>query len=337
VSGEDLANKGYDFGPGALSEGDPPAFVDGWELRFEHVLVTLDKVRLAADPDKDPGAPDVVGETVAEAMGPFAVDITIGGPLTGKSGDPSEKAVAIAAFKDTRAGAFDPQKKYAFSYDTVAASDSAKLVNLDDAGKAIYKDAVAKGYAMVYVGVATYKGPAPEAGSVFAKIPKKVRFNIGVKNPSSYINCQNTDLNAVGDEFPRGVQVSADKATVAQVTIHTDHIFWDKLNVEGTPLHFDPIAALSSTYGNADSEGVITTADLEAADVTGFKTKAGEPLPARSVVSDYTAPAGQLKYDANGVTFTRANSFASFMSYSGAAGGHLNSDGECEVKTQFTP
>lgn len=337
VSGEDLAIRGYDFGPGALSDGDPPAFVDGWELRFEHVIVTFDNIRLAADPDKDPGAPDVVGDTVAEAKGPFAVDVTLGGPLTGKSGDPAEKVVAIAAFKDTRNGAFDPEKRYAFSYDTVAASDGATLVNLDDAGKAIYKDAVAKGYAQVLQGTATYKGPAPEAGSVFAKIPKQVKFTIGLKNPSSYINCQNTDLNAVGDEFPRGLQVSNDKAAIAQITVHTDHMFWDKLNVEGTPLHFDPIAALSSTYGNAESVGVVTTADLEPADVTGFKTKAGEPLPARSVVSDYKAPAGQLKFDPNGVTFSRVNSYASYLSFSGASGGHLNSDGECEVKNNFAP
>ena len=337
VSGEDLAIKGYDFGAGALSEGDPPAFVDGWELRFEHVIVTLANIRLAADPDKDPGSPDTVGDTVAEAKGPFAVDVVIGGPITGKSGEPDEKTVAIAAFKDTRGGAFDPQKRYAFSYDTVAASENATLVNLTDAGKAIYKEASAKGYSMVLQGTATYKGPAPEAGSVFAKIPKKVKFSLGLKNASSYLNCQNTDLNAVGDEFPRGVQVSADKSTVAQITIHTDHVFWDKLNVEGTPLHFDPIAALASTYGNAETEGVVTNTELEAADVTGFKTKAGEPLPARSVVSDYKAPAGQLKFDANGVTFSKANSFASFLSYSAASGGHLNADGECEIKTGFTP
>ncbi len=339
VSGEDLAVKGYDFTPASLSEGDPPAFVDGWELKFEHVIVTLDNIRLSADPDKDPGSPDKVGDTVAEAKGPFAVDVTIGGGITGKSGEPDEKTVAIAAFKDQRTGAFDPQKRYAFSYDTIAAAQNATLVNLDEAGKAIYKDAVAKGYSMVLQGTATYKGPAPEAGSVFAKIPKKVKFSLGLKNAAkfSYQNCQNSDLNAVGDEFPRGVQTNADKTTTAQITIHTDHLFWDKLNVEGTPLHFDPIAANSSTYGNADSEGSVTNVDLEAVDVTGFKTKSGEVLPARSVVSDYKAPAGQLKYDANGTTFTKANSFSAFLSYSAASGGHMNADGECEIKTNFTP
>ena len=81
----------------------------------------------------------------------------------------------------------------------------------------------------------------------------------------------------------------------------------------------------------------VTTLNLEAVDVTGFKTKSGEVLPARSVVSDYKAPAGQLKYDANGTTFAKANSFSAFLSYSAASGGHMNADGECEIKTNFTP
>jgi hypothetical protein len=54
-------------------------------------------------------------------------------------------------------------------------------------------------------------------------------------------------------------------------------------------------------------------------------------------VPDYTAPAGQLKFDANGTSFSKANSFAAFLSYSAASGGHLNADGECEVKNNFTP
>lgn len=82
-----------------------------------------------------------------------------------------------------------------------------------------------KGYAMILAGTATYRGSEPEANSVFAKIPKDVKFTLGLKNPSSYINCQNTDLMAVGDEFPRGVQANPSKSTVAQITIHTDHGF----------------------------------------------------------------------------------------------------------------
>jgi hypothetical protein len=148
---------------------------------------------------------------------------------------------------------------------------------------------------------------------------------------------RNTDLTAVGDEFPRGIQVSATKSTTVQITVHTDHSFWDTLNVEGTPLHFDPIAAQASTYGMPDEPGLVTIEDLFNVDITGFTTKDGDVLPWRSLVSDYTAPTGQMKYDANGTSFKKANSLASYIAYSADAGGHMNADGECEIKNNFTP
>lgn len=339
VSGEDLAVNGYDFAAGAKAMANPPAFVDGWEIRFEHVIVTIDKIRLNADPDKDPANPDTQGAVVASADGPWAVDAHIGGDIVGKSKSPDEKTVAIATL-DTQSNGqpFDTAQRYAFNYDIVAASAAAKLVNLDADGKALYEQAKTNGWATIYAGTATYKGPAPAAGSVFAKMPSQVKFTFGMKNPSSYINCRNTDLAQVGMEFPRGVQASADKVTVAQITIHTDHSFWSKLNVEGTELHFDAVAAQASTYGQPDAgAGTVTLADLANVDVTGFKTKAGEPLPWRSLVPDYAAPAGQMAFDPNGTAFAKANSFASYMQYSATAGGHLNADGLCRVKNNFTP
>ena len=341
VSGEDLAVNGYDWTKDSLAEGDPPAFVDGWAIKFDHVIVTVDKIRVNADPDKDEANPKNVGPVVASVDGPFAVDVAIGGDVVGKSGSPDEKTVAIATLEKQSSGAaFDPATRYAFSYDLVSAAANAKLVNLDAAGKALYEEAKAKGWSTIYSGTATYKGPPvdDDAGvNVFAKIPKEVKFKLGFKNPATYANCRNTDLQKAGDEFPRGVQATANKTTTVQITIHTDHAFWDKLNVEGTPLHFDAIAASSSTYGTPATPGVVTIEDLAAVDVTGFKTKAGEPLPWRSLVKDYSAPAGQMKFDANGTSFSKANSFAAFLAYSAASGGHLNADGECEITNNFTP
>lgn len=340
VSGEDLANLGYDFGPDSKANGDPPAFVDGWEMKFEHIIVTLDKIRLSADPDKDPANPETVGAVVAAVDGPWAVDVVIGGDIVGKSGSPDEKTVAIATL-DTKADgtAFDPAARYAFTYETVAASASAKQVNLDAAGKALYEQAKTGGWATIYQGTATYKGPAPAVGSVFEKMPKEVKFTFGMKNPAAYINCQNTDLQEIAaQEFPRGLQGSADKVTTAQLTIHTDHSFWSKLNIEGTELHFDQIAALSSTYGTVGAAtGTVTLEDLVNADFTAFKTKAGEPLPARSLVPDYTAAAGQLAFDPNGTTFAKANSYAGYIQYSAVSGNHLNADGLCKIKNNFVP
>jgi hypothetical protein len=335
VSGEDLASQGYAFGPGAKSEGDPPAFVDGWEVKFEHVIVTYGNIRVNAEPDKDGANPANVGAALASAAGPFAVDLVIGGNIPGKSGSPDEKTIAIAAFPKA-AGNFDPSRRYAFSYDTVAASAAARAVNLDAAGIALYETAKNKGYATILQGTATYKGTPAAAGTVFTKMPPIVKFTLGFGNSASYQNCRNTDLQEVGGEFPRGVQTSASKSITAQITFHTDHTFWSKLNVEGTPLHFDVIAAQASTFGAA-GPGNVTIDDLAVVDVTGFKVKSGEALPWRSLVPDFTAPAGQSKYDANGTQFTRVNSLASYLSYSAAGGGHMNADGECAIKYNFVP
>ncbi len=340
VSGEDLANLGYDFGTDSKANRDPPAFVDGWAVKFEHIIVTVDKIRLNADPDKDPANPATVGPVVASVDGPWAVDVVVGGDIVGKSGSADEKTVAIATVDTQSDGkAFDPSARYAFTYETVAASASAKEVNLDAAGKALYEQAKTGGWATIYQGTATYKGPEPAAGSVFAKMPKEVKFTFGMKNPATYINCQNTDLQEIAaEEFPRGLQASADKVTTAQLTIHTDHSFWSKLNIEGTELHFDQIAALASTYGTVGAaSGTVTLEDLVNADFTAFKTRNGEVLPARSLVPDYTAAAGQLAFDPNGASFTKANSYAGFVQYSAVSGNHLNADGLCKIKNNFVP
>lgn len=340
VSGEDLAINGYDFGADPKADGDPPAFVDGWQVKIEHLIVTIGKVQLNADPDRDPANEETQGPVVATATGPWAVDVSIGGDVIGKSGSPDEKTTTVTTIDAQADGtAFDPTLRYAFNYDIVAASPSAKLVNLDAAGQALYETAKANGWSMIYAGTATYKGPAPAAGSVFAKIPKEVKFTFGMKNPSSYLNCRNTDLQEVGPgESPRGIQASADEATIAQITIHTDHAFWSKLNVEGTELHFDPIAAQASTYGvPGATTGSVTLDDLVNVDLTAFTTRSGEVLPPRSLVSDYTATGTQLAFDANGTSFTRANGFAAYLQYSATAGGHLNADGECKVKNDYAP
>ena len=332
VSGEDLAQTGYDFRPGASVDDDPPPFVDGWEVKFTHVIVTLANVRLAEDPDQDPADPQTTGSEVARAAGPYAVDVTVGGPIPGKSGSPDDRSVQIASFGAQANGdAFDPTVRYAFSYDTVAASASAQIVNLDAEGLALYEQAKAKGWAMVYQGVATYRGEAAAAGTVFATLPTVVKFTLGMKNPSSYVNCQNTDLSQLSTgEFPRGLQADPTRPITAQITIHTDHGFWSKLNVEGTELHFDPIAA------QAAADGTVTIDDLLHADVSGFKTRAGTQLPWRSLVGGYSSPAGQLYFDQNGTTLIPYNSFADYLQYSAASGGHLNADGECEIRNNFS-
>lgn len=330
ASGEDLAIVGYPWSPGVTSGGEPPAFVDGWAVRFEHVLVTVADVWLASDPDLDPANPLVVGPVVARDAGPWAVDLSRGGPLLGKSGSPDEKTAILTGFSGAT---LDPTRRYAFGYAFTAASARAKAVNLDPPGAALYELAKANAWAMAFDGTATYSAGAPDPGTMFAKIPTAVHFTIGFANPSRYVNCRNTDLMQLGGDYPRGVQPSATRSTVVQITLHTDHLFWDALNVEGTPLHFDPIAAVA---GARDAgPGLTTNAELAPLDVTGFKTAAGDDLAWRSAVPDWNAPAGQMHFEANGTPLRPHNAFLSYLAHAAASGGHMNADGKCVVRNDF--
>src|SRR5690606_28040898 len=168
------------------------------------------QLRINADPDRDEANPLDLGPLVASADGPWAVDVSIGGDVIGKSGSPDERTVPIAAFsRQSNGDAFDPAARYAFSYSLVPAAAGARVVNLDAEGLELYEQAQQNGWSMILAGTAEYAGPPPEPGSVFAQLPRQVEFTLGLSNPSSYINCRNTDLQALGDEFPRGIQANA--------------------------------------------------------------------------------------------------------------------------------
>ncbi|MBS2012143.1 MAG: hypothetical protein JST00_04615 [Deltaproteobacteria bacterium] len=339
VSGEDYAATGFDFTPGvSTAYGDPPAFVDGWSIRFEHILVTVANVEVHAEPDLDPTNAAKVGASLARDEGAYAVDLVRGGDVAGKSGAPRDRAVAITELPGYGPSStpFDPGARYAFGYETVAASAAAKRVNLDAAGEQLYAEAIAKGWAMVYVGTATYEGPPPDPSSVFAKMPSKVSFRLGFANPASYRNCRNTDLPKVGGKYPRGIRPSADGAVTVQITFHTDHVFWNRLDTDGTPLFFDAIAASSPAFGGA-SGGAVTMDDLARVDITDVRSRSGERVPPRSHVADYAAPSGPLVFDAQTTRFARPNAFSSFLSYAAVSTGHMNAFGVCEIERHFVP
>lgn len=325
VSGEDLALNGYPFADGKSLASDP-AFVDGWAVTFTHVLLTVANPRLHDNPDQDPGNPTALGSEVARASGAWAVDVARRGSAIDKgSGQPG--AHAIASWSQTASGQpFDLTRRYALSYDLDVATSTATRVGFDADSEALYQQAIAQSWSIVFAGQATYQGPAPDPGSVFATLPKTVSFTLGLTRTASYVNCQNPDLPVGADgDFPRGVQALANQSQVVQLTFHTDHLFWDALDVEGTPLHFDPIAAWASAQGS------VSLTDLASADFTAFTTRQGEPLLARSQVDDVKLSAVQLSYQANGAGPFSKNNFASYLSYSALFGGHLNADGECVV------
>ena len=124
ASGEVLALGGYPFPP--VSPGGV-AFVDGWEMHFSELLVTVDNIRLSQNPDTNPGDQSQIGSEVAKVTGPWAIDLHKGGPIQGKGGS-DEQAVPIAALtgqNENSCAPFDLTQRYAFSFDVIEATNSA--------------------------------------------------------------------------------------------------------------------------------------------------------------------------------------------------------------------
>ncbi len=339
ASGEVLALGGYAFPPTGT---DSVAFVDGWEMHFSELLVTVDNIRLAQNPDLNAGDESQTGPEVAKVTGPWAIDLHKGGPLQGKGGS-DEQAVPIAALtgqNENDCAPFDLTQKYAFSFDVVEATDSALNVNLDAQGLADYAEMISDGYTVLYIGTATFLGNS--AGNTctpsdleFTKAPltenSVVNFRLGFKSPTSYINCQNPSLSGTPlgiDEHPRGIYAYNNQSSIAQVTIHTDHPFWDS-TVHDSPMHFDQIAA---RYTETTGTPTALVEDMTSVDYTHFTDAQGNALPWRDCVGTNFVPpdSGTMHFnDAAGATL---RNYAEFMTYDQRTQGHLNSDGLCYVK-----
>jgi hypothetical protein len=344
ASGEVLALGGYAFPP---PDADSVAFVDGWEVKFTHFITTFDHVRLHENPDTAPTDQSQVGALVAQVDGPWAVDLHKGGPLPGAGGtDEQAVPIAIIANQNAKSGspAFDPTARYAFGFDAVAATSGAYDVDLDAEGRGLYQEMITKGYVVMYVGTATFKGgtscTSPDKTYDFTNLPTVVNFKLGFKSPTTYENCQNPDLTGApfsGEEAQRGIQVKASTFTRAQVTFHTDHPFWESV-IHDSPMHFDMIAGrhLGTDPANAVLE------DLVGVDPTNITDKAGKGIPWRSCVSSYTAKSGVLSFDPQSIAVNPSatpdkaiRDLYDFMVYNQSTQGHLNSDGLCAVVRKY--
>src|SRR5260221_10373472 len=159
VSGQALALTGYKFPPAGR---DDPVLVDGWELVFDRVLVTIDKVKVYANPDKAPGDQSLTDPEVAEVDGPWAVDLHRSDPnnLSGKGGADEAVRIAQLTTRDLAGGAPFPADgtRYGFGFQLVTAGDTAKHVNLDAAAEADYAEMIQNQCAVFYAGTATFKG-----------------------------------------------------------------------------------------------------------------------------------------------------------------------------------
>jgi hypothetical protein len=362
ASGEVLALSGYGFPP---SPADAPAFVDGWQLSFTRLLATFDKIKLSSNPDVDPGNQTLTGPppgtigggVVAEADGPWAVDLAHDGPenLAGK-GDPGVKAVPIVALKNqnrngNRAFGTDGTR-YAFGFDIVTATASALNVNLDEAAQADYAAMVQDQCSVLYVGTATFKGGTLpgysdcNAGHDAWPAPNTpVTFRLCFKSPTTYANCQNADLTGdalTGEDYQRGIPLSTTQSTLAQVTLHTDHPFWDSV-LHDSPAHFDQFAA------RLVGQPVGTAATLEMTkgiDFGAYTDGLGNPVAWRTCVAAPTDVhalfTGPMAFDRESVpraaTAADASGFHDyydFATYNQSTQGHLNADGLCAVQRHY--
>lgn len=330
LTGEEFAQIGYAFPPTA---GQEVSFRDGWEVKYTRLIIVADKLTLSENPDRSPTDQSQTGDLVAQLDGPWAVDVVRGGSFADNSA-----ALAVFTAQNKKGNApFDSTAKYAFGYDTIAATAAAKKVNLDAAGETAFANMVSKGYTMWMEGTATFKGTGCRVTTIagqpaydFERIPKVVNFKFGWTAPTTYKNCINPSIA----EDARGVQVRDNAAVDVLVTYHVDHPFWEALT-EDAPLRWDALAARkSSATAPAPSSVELTEADLKTVDFQAFEDAQGTALPIRYCgapeASELTT--GQLKYDPSTVPVGGTSGLKDlydFMQYNLSTFGHLNADGLC--------
>ena len=345
-SGETLGINGLPFEP--VNQGDP-YFVDGWNMSIDEDLVVIGKLMLNAMPTQDQTWYDM-GPVVATKAGPYAFDAHQAAGFVGKDGVEPASPMFVWDQEDD-GSSFDSGQRYAFSYDTVVASYPAWNLNLTSQGQADYDLMVQNGWDKFLRGTATYVGTGtyPDAATQakFAAFPTTVQFVMGWNDATSNLNCVNADLGDEADLANRGIVVFPDSAAIAQVTMHVDHVFWDKLKQEGAALRFDPIAAF------APADTTTTPFDLNTFHTQHLLTTFadGTPLPDRApyepnpspnaaaVTSDDAQPNPlQVTLNLNGVTAPDGSAFpddiVQFMAFSAQSQMHLNAQGLCYIKGQ---
>jgi hypothetical protein len=342
-----LALTGYAFPP---VTPDDPAFVDGWDVHFDRLLVTIDKITLSANPDKIMGDQSQTDALVAEVDGPWAVDLHHSDPsyLAGKGGA-GEQAVPIATLSNQNKNGGAPfatdGTRYAFGFDAVPASASATKVNLDAAAQADYEEMVQNQCVVFYVGRATFKGTMCDKD--YPDWPKTVNFRLCFKSPTTYVNCQNPDndpaMPFANEEHLRGIAFDANKSVVGQVTFHTDHPFWDSV-LHDSPAHFDQFA--SRVIGQDAATPTVHLEDVVGVDYTAYTDAMNQPLNWRYCIDPPTDVhpkfTGAMAFDPGTVSHalgadanTGLRDYYDFTTYNQSTEGHLNSDGLCFVKRNY--
>lgn len=325
ASGEGLGLEGFAFPPTPTQEA---YFIDGWEVRFEHFYVSLGDISISESPDRDPNDQSAVGAVVAEAKGPFLVDLHQPGNLPGKGEDDKAWLLTTIDNQNLKGGVpFDSTQKYAFGFSSVPVTSSAKRIGFAGNDDANVAEMATKGYNVLYVGKATYRGNTCTPAA--RDLPTEVSFRLGFKTPATYINCLNPDLGQSGGEPPPGLALKQNDSTVAQVTFHADHPFWSALK-EDAPLRFDHLAFVAKAKNKGTTAAPLTLEDLEGVAFSPV-TVAAANLPARTCTPAEAPAAGNLSLDPNGEA---AKDLADFLRKLQVTQGHLNADGLCAVKAR---
>jgi hypothetical protein len=390
ISGESNALTGYPFPP--VDFASDTYMPDGWQFEIFEYIVNVDKVTLWSDPDLSSTDQSQHGPQVAHLDGPFVVDLHKGGLIVGQGGYP-ERATplgAITSQNDNGNASFDTTggTTYAFGFSTVPATYDAYNVNLDESEAADFAYMVQNGYSVLYVGQATWNGDSPsnpyactqtstgvgqDAGRVqegdaevstyqdggydFSLIDKLTfSFRLGFSTPTSYVNCQNMSLQGMplpGEDYPRGVAASPSQSTIAQVTVHMDHPFWESFQ-EDTPVHWDNIAA--QYVGSTENPVPVHTEDFVGVAFHPWFDGVGTPLPWRNCVGTYYTPPGDgqmffstlsVPIDPHGTCTgvvgrpatdddcPAIRDYYDYIRYTQSTQGHLNSQGLCFIARQY--
>lgn len=341
ISGEAAATEGFSF-----PSGSEVTFSDGWELRFDHVLVTVANVTLSDNPDRSPSDQSQSGPVVARAKGPWALDLHAPGSIPAVGGEGT--ATPLFTFEGTSDGEpFATDRRYAFGYELVAASPDATPVNFAGNAEAeiAYQTMVDRGYAVMYIGTATFRGEdcaTSDPDYDFSALPTEVPFAFGFATPTRYQNCQNQENQGEpfeDEEAPRGIQVLPNRAALAQITLHVEHPFFS--DVEHDPLvYFDQMAA---QLVGADSGTLLSTDRFVGVDPSAFTDAAGAALPNRSCDGS-ELPAGKQRAFGTGTTpidpsaepARALRDYRDYIAYVQSTQGHLNGgEGLCFVDRQY--
>jgi hypothetical protein len=325
ITSEEEGQHGIHYDP--MPAMDEIVIVDGWEIHFDSIITTISNVRLN-EPGTMPADPSMVGALVAQEPRSFAIDVHKRGSFPSAGGGDAT-AIPLFAFRQSASGAaLNPMVRYAFSFDISAASPTATNVNLSREQYADYQEMIAKRWTVLIKGRADYRGRPAMPGSVFADYPTSVRFRYGFGAPASYINCDNPD-NGGMDGAP-GVAPRATGPARAEITLHMEHLFWLRLNVEDPPAHYDVFAA-RATPGSMGMPAVSTMDDLMGVVPTNLVDRMMRPIPDRGDQTTGYMPMGmRLVAQTNGAS--GIDDMRSFVAYAVRSFAHLNSDGLCVVR-----